>query len=393
MLHSHFILDEIAPMYNNSFILFIRHGIPTTMRHWISRLFLALLFTLAPLLAADAATTEGIRGKVVVYNYHNTSNNINYGYYSYVIPDSISIELRKSPQYNVQSVPVAMEYVDSKAPEDVYKNHVAMLADRGKEFDADFVITGSYTIEQKNIIIKTQIFDVRDQRIKDIHETSEELGALLMVIIDQLSAKINTELQKGLAQKKLRVSPFIRVHSALSGISFGLLYGIANTYDDWHSAYKKPFVTTFYLSYGLSNIRALSNIMIVRNLGLAGQYDYFGDRYELRDTDQTSYIYVKGYSGNLSFSYNLASFFQVELLAGFGQAFSKVELISDPETGGMPTRLASRKSTDPYLNIMFGAHFLYNRLKISGAVAYKRIFFSDTPMDLTVIYFGLGYTI
>lgn len=361
------------------------------MRYRMSHLFLALIFTLTPLCAVHAETTEGIRGKVVIYNYFNTSNNINYGYYSYVIPDSISIELRKSPQYGVQSVPVAIEYVDAKAPEDVYKNHIAMLAERGKEFDADFIITGSYDIQQKTIVIKTQIFDVREQRIKDIHETSEELGALLMVIIDQLSAKINHELQKGLAQKKIRVSPFIPVHSALRGISFGFFYGFANTYGDWHTVYKKPGVATLYLSYCLSNISALSNIMIVRNLGLAGQYDYFGDRYEFRDADQTSCIHVKGYSGNLSFSYNLASFFQVELLVGLGQAFSHVEIIDNRAES--PTRLASRRSADLYLNTMLGANFLLDRLRISGAFAYRRIFFKSTPMDMTVIYFGIGYTI
>ena len=58
-----------------------------------------------------AADTE--RSKIVVYYFQNIGTTSEYGYYSYIIPDTIATDIRKVPKYDVQSIPVVMDYTAS----------------------------------------------------------------------------------------------------------------------------------------------------------------------------------------------------------------------------------------------------------------------------------------
>lgn len=353
--------------------------------------------------AEEKNASPDIQGKALIYNFQNTTKNSDFGYYSYIIPDSIYTELRKSQKYIIQSFPVALEYVESGAPKDVTKNYIMMLSDRGKEFNADFIINGSFRVENKIIYIKTQIFTVKDQKFKDIRESTEELGALLMVIIDQLTEKINTELQKGVEQKKAEMeieevlgpSPFLGLYSAISGITFGFNYGVASIKGSWGDIYGTQSMATVYLSYKLENLRFLKNIPFVRSLSLGTDYDFFSAETKKDIEFQRTYLIVNGVTGNISYIYKFSQFFFLNGTAGFGAAFSKIELEqeSTESSNGPPKILDSRKSGDPYLNLSFGANFLFRHVLFSGGLSYKRIFYSDKEMDLIVVFMGIGYTI
>lgn len=355
---------------------------------------LMVLFLICPLTFAFAQEAPEIKGKILIYNFYNATGSSDYGYYSYVIPDSVAIELRKHPQYGIQALPVPVQYADSSMSDEAYKTHMQFLADRGKEFSADLVITGSYTIERRTIFIKTQIYDVNEQKIKDIHESSDELGALLLVIIDMLSAKINTELQKGLETKKEKTaySPFSGMYASMSEVTFGFQYGIASFAGEWDGLYEKTDVATVYLSYNLSKIDYFKRNSFLKHCVASANYDYFSAG-GFDGGSSPSFLEMRGVLGNLAYLYMISPYFYLEGKAGGGVAFSEIEVTLDSGSSGPPPVIASRETTDPYFHLSAAMGFRAGHLSVTSGFAVKRIFYIDEPMDFTMLYFGIGWAL
>ncbi|HSV97489.1 MAG TPA: hypothetical protein VLM75_11235 [Spirochaetota bacterium] len=342
--------------------------------------------------AAETKAPAYPEGKVILYNFQNTGKAGEYGYYSYIIPDSITTELKRSKKYEVRSFPVIFEYVEPSAPEEVRTNRIRLLADRGKEFNVDFVVTGSYYVENRTIFIKTQIFDVHEQKIMDIHETSEELGAMLLVIIDRLSEKINTELQKGVAVKAARTasSPYAPFYNAFNGFSFGASTGIVNIHGPWGDIYDKTTSASLYIGYDLATSGSAKSVPVLRDMAVSLQYDYMSA--DTRDSNEPtrSIFTLRSFYLNGTYLYRMESFFALTAGAGAGLAISLVE-IPGADVNGPAEILDSRRSYDPCLNLSVGARFIFSRIEFGAGLAYHRIFFADRGMDYTLIYFSFGY--
>ncbi|RPI98121.1 MAG: hypothetical protein EHM32_00160 [Spirochaetales bacterium] len=361
--------------------------------------FAAIALCFSAVLAAMPAAAETKapvypEGKVILYNFQNTGKAGEYGYYSYIIPDSITTELKRSKKYEVRSFPVIFEYVEPSAPEEVKKNRIRLLADRGKEFSVDFVVTGSYYVENRTIFIKTQIFDVHEQKIMDIHETSEELGAMLLVIIDRLSEKINTELQKSVAVKvaKTASSPYAPFYNALNGFSFGASTGLVSIHGPWGDIYGKTTSASLYIAYDLAASNSAKNVPVLRDMAVSLHYDYMSA--ETGDTGQPtqSIFTLRSFSLNGTYLYRMESFFALTAGAGAGLAISLVE-IPGADVNGPPEILDSRRSYDPCLSISAGARFIFSQIEFGAGLAYHRIFYADRGMDYTLTYFSVGYSL
>ncbi len=352
---------------------------------------LAVLLGAGPAAAEDRVSVYP-EGKVLLYNFQNTGRAAEYGYYSYIIPNSITTELKRSRKYEVRSFPVIFEYVDPSAPEEVYKNRVRLLSERGKEFSADFIVTGSYYVENRTIFIKTQIFDVHQQKIMDINETSEELGAMLLVIIDRLSEKINTELQKGVAVKLARTasSPYTSFYNVFNGFSFGASAGLVSIYGPWGDIYDRTEMASLYIAYDLAAAGSAKNVPVLRDMVLALHYDYMTANTRDTDVPTESIFTLRSFSFNGAYLYRMESFFALTAGAGAGLAVSRVE-IPGPDINGPPMILDSRRSYDPCVSLSAGARFILSRIEFGAGLAYHHIFFADRGMDYTLTYFSVGY--
>lgn len=367
---------------------------PAAIAVWLSALFVCLVALCAPGKAyAQTTKAEYPEGRVILYNFQNAGATSEFGYYSYIIPDSIATELRRSKKYDIRSFPVIFEYVDPKAPEDVYKNRLRLLTERGKEFNADFVVTGSYSVEKRTIIIKTQIFDVHEQKIRDIHETSEEHGAMLLVIIDRISEKINTELQKGVAERLARQasSPYLPIYRALSGWSFGASLGKVEMHGPWGDVYEnKTDSSSLYIRYDLAKSDMAKGVPVLRDTALSLQYDYLTA--DTRDTAEPVFsIYtLRSFSLSGMYLYRMESFFALAAGAGAGLAVSLVE-IPGAEIIGPAEIIESRRSYDPFIQLSAGALFFFSRIELGAGIAWHHLFLADKGMDFTRLYFSVGY--
>jgi len=330
--------------------------------------------------------------KVVVYNFKDKSATTNYSYYSYIIPDSIAVELRKKKNITVSTYPVTIDFVDTRTGSSEDKrNHVLYLSQKGKELSADFVVSGTYSVDNRRIHIKSQIFDVKEQKIVQIDESSNDLGALLFLIIDKITGKINSELNRFQEEHRERYapSPFIALYDSMRGLTFGFRFGEQKMHNDWGKIYRDSDHLGFYISYDFGNITSLSSTPVLQNSGISVQYDFFSTRPD----NYTSFLSARSVTLSYIYYYPVAEGFRIAFSAGGGMTRTKI-IVADPLLeGGDPFTppLAEEVTHDPTMLLSVYADYRLNPFVINAGYAYRRIFYSDTPMDLSILFFGLGF--
>ncbi|HPB81338.1 MAG TPA: hypothetical protein PK200_04790 [Spirochaetota bacterium] len=357
----------------------------THTRIFLSMLLLVFFFT-------TAAYAQFWNDKVVVYNFKDKSATTSYSYYSYIIPDSIAVELRKKKDVSIRTYPVTIDFVDTKTGSaEEKRSHILYLSQKGKELSADFVVSGTYSVDNRRIHIKSQIFDVKEQKIVQIDESSNDLGALLFLIIDKITGKINSELNRFQEEHRERysASPFAALYNSMRGLTFGFKFGEQKIHGEWGDIYDDPDYLGFYISYDFANIASLESSPLWGNSGLSMQYDFFSTYPENR----SSYLSARSVTLSYIFYYPLAEGFRIAFSAGGGMTRTKI-IVTDPLIeGGDPftPNLTEEVSYDPTTLLSIYADFRFNPVVINAGYAYRRIFYTDTPMNLSILFFGLGF--
>lgn len=346
---------------------------------------------------ADESSDDVQKEKIVIYYFQDKSRTNLYRYYSYIIPNSLEADIVSSGRYEVKVLPVVNEYADASATEDESGNNIRVLADRGKEFSADYLVIGAYTVENARIIIKTQLFDVDKQKIEDIEETSNKIGVMLLAIIDDITNKLNLELDKSYqvkTEEKKKIeeerrieeeeraasSPFLSLYRLMSGASFGINYGHVDISGEWEKMYNSAESVGLYLSYETGFF------------GISGTLDYFSTN---SDESETSEYSVRSYFSlwetrlNAFYVYRLSSLFNLNLAAGAGAVQSEVTF----ETGDGPVGNIKSGSTDPCFALSVSGNFIFGGLKITSGISFNYVFYSDEALTFSIIYFGFGYQI
>lgn len=318
------------------------------------------------------AEDEGL-GKVVIYNFQDKSSTTDYSFYSYVIPDSIAIDIKKTGKLSVKKFPVTFTYKTTRTGKVIQQGNVQLLAERGKELSADYIIVGSYYIRNKEIRIYPLVFNVRTNRLLEIGELKSELGNMLFIIVDKITKEINAELKKYKKKEPdikepevLANSPFLPMYNLINGFTFGLNYGNVSFYGKWKDLYEDGDLVTAYLRY-----KEYASLDI----------DYFSSG----SSDHTSFS-VMSVSANAGYYYPLSKYMQAGVMAGIGYATS--ELTIDQENGQTKT-----SSQDPLVNFTAAMRFLYNPIEINFGFSYKQIFYTDESLTVSALFFGLGYRI
>jgi len=336
--------------------------------------------------------------KIIIYNFKDKSISTSHGYYSYIIPDSIVNEIMKTDKINIQTFPVKVDYIDSSANTDVFKNHIRFLADRGKEFFADYIITGSYYIENGTIFISCQIFDVDEQKIFDIKKTKLRLGAILITIIDDLSIKINSEIQKiytkKLKKKRVNISPFLHCYNIIRGASFGINYGKADLKNGWETQFNKADIVTVFLLYELYNINSLKKIVLLKDIAFSINYDFFSTHTSFFNEKPPTYLDFWGFTFNISYLFRFTKYFNLAFSGGYGNANSEISTTIDPENHDGPfSEFNIDTQYSKYIHLSISMNIIFDPIMITTGTSYKNILNSDNNKTLSIIYWGIGYRI
>ncbi len=352
-------------------------------------LYITLLFIFVCIAFLGAQTPD--KQKIIIYYFNDEGPTQNYRYYSYIIPDSLSAELKGKIEYEVTVLPVTFKYITSQVADEEKANTISILTSRGKEVSANFCVIGSYKVEKNTINIKTQICNIATGNIVDAAETSEKIGALIYEIIDRITVKINKELQKTIEteKEKIAISPYKNFYSSLKNISLCYTYNFIFFTGDWENLYNDTSMSKIYVGIPVSKIYK-SDSAYINKFYFAPTWQLFSTNN--RDLEHTYDTYLSIYMGGLSLSYihTLSPLIDVAITIQPGIAYSDMYIVLVQE-GGPFAPYVKENSYDPFLSAELNATFYFYSIGFTGGFNYTRLFYKGNDLIFTGINFGIMY--
>ena len=347
----------------------------------------------------ETASARQDKEKITVFQFKDRSKTADYAYYSYIIADSIAVELRRKGEYPVYTHPVSIEYIDDLSSTEKSKDHILYLSGKGEEFGARFIISGMFLVKEKRITIKGQVFDVNEKRFLRFEETRNELGVFLFEIIDSLTAKINSDINP-LAHKESKSaqsesvirekSPFIPLYRTVRGTAIGANHGKMNFSGNWGNIYQDTDLFSLYLDYKLENCDSLNSFGIIKNSSAGIHYHAFTSQPQNYSTSIT----VKAVTLEYTYSYPVLGNFSFSLAGGMGAAFTNL-IVYDPlggdASGGPRPPINVLKSRDILTRLTFSADYEIHPLIIRTGYTVNRLWYSDEPMDFNAFFISVGF--
>ncbi len=351
---------------------------------WV--IFILLLIFGSPL---TAQVPE--RQKIIIYYFNDESATQNYRYYSYIIPDSLSSELKNKIEYEVTVLPVKFKYISSQATDEEKANIVAILTSRGKEVAANFSVIGSYKVEKNTIHIKTQICNIATGEIIDAAETQEKIGALIYEIIDKITVKINTELQRTIEVEKVKiaVSPYKNFYTSFKDIFISYSYNYLFFTGDWENIYNDTKMSNIFIGIPISKLYS-SNNTFINALYFAPKWKFFSaHNHDMNDTYDT---YLSVYMCGISFFYyyTLSPLIAITIGVEPGISYSDLYIVLFQEAGPFAPHV-KKGSYDPFVSAEINTVFHFYSIAFTGGINYNRIFYKGNDLEAFGISFGIQY--
>jgi TolB-like protein len=352
------------------------------------------------------AVIPEVKEKIYIYDFEDKNIEDNYAYLSSIIAGSISADLNRTGKFESKPLFLKIQTIDDESSESDRTDFIRDLADKAKELNTEFLLTGSYIVDVTKITISCQVFDASRQKLIDIEDTENKISAVLVEMIEQVADKVNAELIKAskinkenkikeAEEKKIKISPFLGFYNTISGFTFGINYGRADFHLDWADIYKHADVTTLYLSYDLSNAGSLKETSFFKNISLTGKFDHFTARNDGEKKTRSQRLDLSAGSLNLAYLFRFNQNFNIAVSAGGGLSTLRLEM--EPERDQFDNIIApgssKKEKNHPFANAAFLINFYLGNLKVESGINYNIINFSPHRINYSVIYFGLGYRI
>jgi len=285
---------------------------------------------------------------VVIYNFRDVSSNTNHSYYSYIIPKSIAVELKKKKNISVETCSSSMNCIDQRngSGEDK-ENHLRNLAQKGNEHSADFVVAGTFSVHNRRIHIESQIYDVKTQKIIQVDDSSNDLGALVFLVIDKITGKIESELNR--CQIENHAQNITRhLHASIDGVFMAPSGRFADLAGNGFGGMLRFFMR--------------DTLLPALDAGITGGYIYFPG-----SVDEVSGIYMIPVMGVLSYRFSSGLFtIGPELMGGYSYTVINYQKMADTfqreetkESAFEPVAMAGAELTCRFgsLTLRLGAHY------------------------------------
>ncbi|MCX7678905.1 MAG: hypothetical protein N2316_06770 [Spirochaetes bacterium] len=335
---------------------------------------------------------------LIVFKFKDLSKTDEFAYYSYIIPDSLAIEIKNRTNLDVRSHAVTIPYLKIDEAGEKNKDHILYLSRKGNELAAHYTISGSYEIKNNKIYIFSQLFHVESKRLIDVGSASDELGVLIFELIDSLTNKINDELEKlskqNIAKKEeihhphASTSPFLPIYRTIENLILYGEHGSMNIKESWGDIYKNANYYILGIQYELANFNYFKTIPILQNASLTASYH----RFIVHAKNMSSSLIVSGFAGGLLYRYPIVDRFFVSAEISIGSMFSTLHTYPpNNQNGGPPLPLFEIQSQDPLLRCSLMIGYRITPLVFWTGVSLNRISYIDEPLEFSTLLFGLGF--
>lgn len=363
---------------------------------------IALAFMIASLSTAIKVRSEergnGRKGTIILFKFKDTGKTDEYSYYSYIIPDSIAVELKNRTDYDVRTHSVTIPYIKADDKEEKRQEHILYLSRKGSELSADYTISGSFEVKDNKIHIKSQLFHVRSKTLLEIEGAGDEVGVLIFSLIDTVTEKINTELTKlakSGTEKKVEeqqepivaISPFLPAYRFIEGITLYGEHGAMYLKGKWSEIYRDADHYTAGFRYGLGNINRFKSSPFLSRSAVSMSYHHF----IVKPSNMSSSLIVSGGVLGFSYDYRLIGNFFLSGEISTGLMFSTLRIYENISQGGPQPPRDETKTVDPLFRFAIMAGYQLQPLIFSTGISANRILYSDEPLDYLSLIFSLGF--
>ncbi len=343
--------------------------------------------------------TNNSKGKIVIFQFKDTSKTDEFAYYSFIIPDSIAAELKNRTPFDVRTHAVTIPYSKADDSEKSKQEHILYLSRKGKELSADYTISGSFEVKNNKILIKSQLFHVESQKLSDIEGTSDEIGVLIFSLIDSVTEKINHELARMAKSKAGKTapeseepaatrSPFLPAYRAVEGMTLYGEHGSMNLKGPWSDLYRDADHYAAGIRYGLGNLESGKQSSFINHSAVSLSYHHF---ITLPDNMSSSLI-VSGAVLGYAYEYPIIGNFHFIGEIALGLMFSTIRVYQQQSGNHGPQQpIDEQDSQDPLLRLALLAGYEMRPLVLYTGVAANRIFYTDEPMDYLSFIFSIGF--
>lgn len=344
-----------------------------------------IIFLANGILSADESVEK--KNKILIYNFHmiktpdekitKGQKRKNYGYYSFIIPETTSKKLIESERFIIKRINNEIPGYEVFTKDSFKPDYINELSSIAKDTSSDYIITGEYDINDNILNVRLFIYESATKNLMEGSASGEEAGIYLLDTTDTLSGSIEDNISDIIVEQieeKIK-SPFLTIAAPLRYTSFGFDAGYIYFSDIWKDVYKDAVYYSPYIEFDLASF-----------LDLSFKFDYF--KTDSKDSDISySTMSVMGGSALLGLNLQFFSNFGIYLSAGGGMVRSEITLNMPKPFSDSPT---SEKSTDPAAEIALGFKLNLSSVYIRTGALFKRIYYEDETMDLKVLYGGVG---
>ncbi len=351
----------------------------------VTAFFLFIIFT-TPISFLHAAEDSNKKINITIYNFQmvktaveegkNVKKNEDYGYYSIILPETVSKKLQESDKFVLSRNKKALLSNSPDPLEVIKENYISELSSEAKNTGSDYLIAGQYEVKNKILYVRILIYNSLLKELQEVSTSGDETGLYLKDTTDTLSDSIDEKLKYIIVAEieKNGKSPFLPLARPLQYTSIGFDSGYVYITGKWKDIYNNAVYYSPYMSFDITSF-----------LDLTLKIDYFNTDTENKDTATSSTMSLTGGSLLLGLKYQAFSNLGLYLYGGAGYAHSEITV--NP-SGPFTASLAEEKSNDPSTEIGLGLKINLSSVFIRSGIAYKKIYFKDEPMNLGIIYAG-----
>ncbi len=352
--------------------------------------------------AAQLSGAEQSKLKVLVYDFtvafekgmeSKTAGEEDYDYYSSIIPLTITKSLLTSGKYDIRKIDGMLSI--ERAGSSLFFERMRKI---GTEYSAQFIVAGNVTVSGEKLAVELAMINIREGNVSNIYGESQETGAELKQIIDDLSGDIEQKLdlyqketervkeaerraeEKRAEKKRVEVSPFIGAYRALEKLSFGVKAGRFFIKGPFTHRYEDSDYLTPYLAFNITDWLCLSaeaDLLKAAN----------GDIFVLK----RSSLLFHGLTLNGNFTYWFFTHFGARLSVGAGPSIGRIYLnASDDPFNNLTVK---KQSIDPYLNLSASFHIVFKPVELQFGSSYKHAFLKGKDLQLITLFCGIGFRI
>ncbi|MBN1501439.1 MAG: hypothetical protein JW982_14860 [Spirochaetes bacterium] len=341
-----------------------------------------LLPLIISILMCSSLYAQENRKSVIIYKFINEKSAENLNYLSEIIPDQISLEIIENSNYTINILPMINDVKNIIiAPDDEARK--ALLPEF--KADADFIIFGSYKIDEKSgkVLIRSFSYSSRTGFLFQNDDIITDQGSLLIENLKPLSEACNEFIIEDNAAGTKRMYNK-GMYNFLKGSYFEFSYGMITFTGSQGKGVDDDYMSTVSYFYSFYDAGIYQEIPLINVSGIGIKYVYF-DAENSDSSPNVFYGYSRSILLNYYFFFRPADFMNFSIYAGCGM--TSMLNYDNPAANGTDN---VKKDFYSVFAAGFDFRFIFNHMTLTAGAGLSNTFMDEGSLSAFYINTGAG---